>query len=584
MPPRRWIFRDRDRHLDPRACAHLAAGLGISTIAARLLLNRGVADAERGRAYLTPALRHLHDPFLFRDMERAAGRLALAIARREPILVHGDYDVDGMTGTALLARLLELLGGDVRALVPERSEGYGLSERRALEAARAGVRVIVAVDNGTSALAAAEAARAAGIDLIVADHHPPEGLVAPAFALLNPSVEGETYPFRGLCGAGVAFKLAWAVAQSASPGRRASPGVRESLLDALSLVAIGTVADVVPLEGENRALVRFGLRALAATRRPGVRALLERCRLEGEPREEDIAFRLAPRLNAAGRMGAARLGLALLREESEPAAQGLADRLDAENRRRQEVEREVLAAALDAAPRALEAAQGRAIVLAEQGWHLGVVGIVAARLVERFWRPAVLVALEGARGRGSARSVPGIALPQAFARCREHLLGFGGHAAAAGVEIEASKVSAFRAALGAVLAEAPPPEDAGPPLEIDAEVGLTAVSRALVAELDRFAPWGRGNEPPLFAASGVSLAAAPRVVGSRQDHLQLLLRQEGAVLKGIGFGLGARAAALLDAGREARLDVAFRPQVSRWSGAETVEVEVKDLRLSTPAS
>lgn len=588
---RRWIYRPQAQEESRR----LAERLALSPIAAQVLLNRGLTTAEGAKSFLTPELKHLHDPFSFRDMGRAAERLIDAVRREEPILVYGDYDVDGLTGTTVLLRLLRLMGGRVEAFIPERREGFGMQPERVASAADQGYKVIVTVDNGTSAFAAARAARERGVDVIVTDHHLPEGpeagpdgRVPEVHALLNPNVPGETYPYRDLCGAGVAFKLAWGTAQLLEPGRRVRPDFREYLLDALSYVAIGTVADLVPLAGENRAIVRFGLRALAASRNPGLRALLEVARLtERTPAPDDVAFRLAPRLNAAGRMGVARLGLELFTATEIEEARALATRLDEENRRRQALEKGVLAEALEEAPAALAAAGDRAVVLAKQGWPLGVLGIVAARLCERFYRPAILIALDGERGRGSCRSVAGIALPDVLGRCREELCGFGGHAAAAGLEIRADRVERFRERLGAVLAEthAAPAERAAP-LEIDLAVALPQVSSAVVRELDRLAPYGRGNEPPLFAAHDVRLAAAPRACGKTGDHLQLLFRQDRTVVRAIGFGLGKRAAGIEAAAADGRapLEVAFRPVISQYTGEEQVELEIRDVRASRSAA
>jgi single-stranded-DNA-specific exonuclease len=579
---RRWIYRPPD----PAASRALAERLSMSPIAAQVLLHRGHKDPAEAARFLAPELRQLHDPFLFREMRRAAERVRAAVERREKILVSGDYDVDGTTGTAILARLLRNLGADVEAFIPERlADGYGLKPARVEAAAAAGVRLLVAVDNGTSAFAAAEAAKRAGIDLVVVDHHEPAqaedggGARLPeVYALLNPKVPGETYPFAGLCGCGVAFKLAWAIAQLLSPGARVAPDMRAFLLDSLSLVAIGTIADSVPLAGENRVLVSFGLRSLAASASPGLRALLKVGRVDGAPAPEDVGFRIAPRLNAAGRMGRPRLGLDLLAAEDDDSALAIARFLDEENRRRQTVERRILEEALPRAEEALAAASGRAIVLAEEGWHLGVIGIVASRLVERFNRPAVMIALAGETGRGSARSVRGVALHEAFARCKEDLIAFGGHAQAAGLEIRADRVERFRARLGEVLAGAAAPEPEGEaPLEIDAGLEIRHVSKALVHDLGRLAPHGIGNEAPLFAADGLRLAAPPRLVGRNADHLSLLVRQGDTVLKAVGFGLGKRAASL-DRAQGAPLAIAFRPFISRWKGEETVELEIHDAR------
>lgn len=590
---KRWIFRDTDA----RASRALAERLAVSPVAAQVLLNRGVGDSAAAARFLAPELKHLHDPFLFRDMRRAADRIRAAIDAGEKILIHGDYDVDGTTGTAILFRLLLMLGARVEAYIPDRlRDGYGLKPGRIREAAEDGARVVIAVDNGTTAFAAAEEAARAGIDLIVADHHEAAvgGDGAPrlprACAILNPKVPGETYPFPGLSGCAVGFKLAWAIAQASSPGARVSPAMREFLLDALSFVAIGTIADVVPLTDENRSLVTFGLRALAVTRNHGLRALLRAARIEGAPTADDVGFRLAPRLNAAGRMGQAGLGLELFTAQDEDAALSIARFLDAENRRRQGIERRIFEEALPRAEEALAATSGRAIVVADPGWHLGVVGIVASRLVERFWRPAVVIALEGDRGRGSARSVPGIALHEAFARCREELIAFGGHAAAAGLEIRADRIARFRERLGEALAgEAGAEVGAGAgagagrglgasaaPLEIDLRLPIGECSRALVAELARLGPHGRGNEAPLFATGDIELAAAPRLVGRNAEHLSLLVRQGRTVLRAVGFGLGKEAAAL-EAHGGRRLAIAFRPFLSRWQGEESVELELCDL-------
>ncbi len=610
LPRRRWLLRPPD----PARSRALAERLGLSPIAAQVLLHRGVSDDAAAARFLGPSLRSLHDPFAFRDMARAAERLHAAVARGEPILLYGDYDVDGTTGTALLLRCLRLMGARARAFIPDRvRDGYGLRPERIAEAAAAGARVAVAIDNGTTAFEAAEAARRAGIDLIVADHHEPaiapDGTprVAPAFALLNPRAPGETYPFPSLCGCGVAFKLAWALAQMRSPGARVSPEMRAFLVDALSLVAVGTVADLVPLVGENRDLVAHGLRALGATENHGLRALLRAARAEGggAPTAEDVAFRLAPRLNAAGRMGDARLVLELLAAEDRAAAAEIAARLDAENRRRQALERRILAEALPRAEDALAKAGGRALVLADAQWHLGVIGIVASRLLERFWRPVVLIALFGnrERGRGSARSVPGIALTDALARCREELIAFGGHEAAAGIEIRADRIDRFRERLGEAVAAVAagaaaglgtdaaggatallaPPADlaaAEPPLAIDAEAPLAACSRALVDDLGRLEPHGRGNDPPVLAAREVRICGAPRLVGHDGAHLALHVRQGDAVLRAIGFGQGRRAAELARAGPDAPVAIAFRPFLSRWRGEESVELELFDIAQS----
>jgi len=632
-PTRRWVLRRRD----DAASAALARALSLPAIVAQVLLNRGVGSPADAARFLDPRLPELHEPRLFREMDRAVERVRRAVSAREPILIYGDYDVDGTTAAGLLKRVLALLGADVRCFVPERvADGYGLKAARLAEARESGISLVICVDNGTTAFEALSEARRLGLDVIVTDHHEPaaDGRLPEAFALLNPKVDGETYPDRGLAGVGVAFKLAWGVARALAPGAdgRVHPRLKDALLQGLALVAIGTVADGVPLTGENRVLVAYGLRVLGQARGreappsgvnhwPGIRALLESARVDGRPEADDVAFRLGPRLNAAGRMGKARLGLELLETDCADRAAAIAAILEEKNRSRQSLEREIAKEALERAE--AEVARGaRALVLADDGerWPLGVVGIVAARLVERFERPAVLISLDGEKGRGSGRSVPGIALHRALDRCREDLLRYGGHAAAAGLEIRRDRVDRFRERLDeAVAAEAGPadvsvdaaaPADspasavkgrggaggangasapgARPRLDIDLEAPFAALTLPVVSQLERLAPHGRGNEAPVFATRGIELVAPPRAMGQASRHLSLLLRHGGAVLRAVGFGLGSRVAALdpfgprpgprRPAGEGAGpLAVAYRPFVNRFDGAGRVEIEIRDI-------
>ncbi len=445
----------RHHRLDPARSASLAARLNLHPITAQCLLNRGIEEAEAARAFLEPKLTHLTDPHAFSDMERAAARLAAAIGRREPVAIVGDYDVDGLSASALLARFLRAVNTPVRCIVPERlRDGYGMRSHHVEEAHSSGACLLVTVDNGTSALAAAELASARGLELIITDHHEPRRdehgapVRPPCLALLNPKWPDSGYPYSGLSGCGVAFKLAWATATALSPGKRAQPALRRFLLEALALVAIATVADAVPLDGENRTLVHYGLRALTSPSQPGLRALLEVARVRGMPSAVDIAFQLAPRLNAAGRLGQSALALELLLTDDAERAHRLAQRLDALNLERRELEQRLLERALERAQRALAETDGAAIVLADEGWHHGVIGIVASRLVERFQRPVVLIGLEGERGRGSARSIAGVALHEGLRACAHLLERCGGHAMAAGLEIRAERVPAFRRAFG----------------------------------------------------------------------------------------------------------------------------------------
>jgi single-stranded-DNA-specific exonuclease len=576
----------RKRPTDALRSRSLAARLNLSPVTAQCLLHRGFDRAEDARGFLRPALTQLHDPHAFGEMRTAATRLHRAARDGERIVIVGDYDVDGITATALLVRLLKLLGAQVEAIIPSRlRDGYGMRPSHAAAAAQRGAAVVVTVDNGTTAFSAAAEAERLGLDLIITDHHEPRigddgAPVRPrCLALLNPKMPGAGYPFAGLAGCGVAFKLAWALATEASPGERASPRLRSFLLDALALVAVGTVADAVPLSGENRVLVHYGLRALAATESLGLRALLRVAKLRAAPTATDIAFQLAPRLNAAGRMGRADLALDLLVSENAQTSTDLASQLDTLNQSRRELEHDVLEQALEQADSSLANTDGAALVLASQGWHAGVIGIVASRLVERFHRPCVLIGLDGERGRGSARSIPGVALHNAFTRCDDLLERHGGHAMAAGLEIRTDRVASFRERFGGVVRrqlDAAPAAAEPEPLEIDLELGLGELSHGLIRELDRLGPHGKDNRAPVFSASGLRLAAPPRVVGRDSRHVQLTLRQGGCVRRAIGFRLADRVPELQDA--EHGINAAFRPIISRFRGNESVELELVDVR------
>jgi single-stranded-DNA-specific exonuclease len=545
---RRWVAHPADA----RSSGALARELGISELTAQVLLNRSLSTAEAGREFLTPRLASLAPPDGLPDLEAAVDRLARAIREHERILVHGDYDVDGLSGSALLERLLRQLGADVEAHVPCRlNDGYGLRPERIGDFAARGVRLIVTVDTGTSAT---EAIR------------------------LAPKRADSTYPFRSLAGAGVAFHLAWALAREISGGPRVSGELRTFLTESLALVCLGTVADVVPLVGINRILVSEGLRQMRQSRIEGVRALLASCDLVGVPlRPDHVAFQLAPRLNAAGRMGRAELAHELLVTDSPERARELAAALDGENRRRRREEQRTLEAVTAQVEERLRSDPDLPIiVLGEEGWHLGVLGIVAARLVDRFHRPAMLVAFdEQGLGRASCRTVEGFALHTALAACSEHLRAHGGHAGAAGFEIQRDRFGAFAGAMESYARETIDSSLDRGELVYDAEVDLGRIEEGLVRELDRLQPFGEGNPQPVFVATGARVAGRPRRVGQSGDHLLMTVRQGGQVRRAIAFGLGE----LCEPVTRSSFDVAFVPGINEFRGQRELQLEVRDLRI-----
>jgi single-stranded-DNA-specific exonuclease len=571
---------------DPVAMEKLGRALGVSPIVAQLLLNRGLQDPQSARRFLDAPLQGLHGPELLGGVTESAERLLAAIAQKRRIVVYGDYDVDGTAGTAILWHGLHLLGGEVDFYVPHRlEEGYGLNCEALNQIARANASVVVTVDCGIGSLEEAEEARRIGIELIVTDHHEFKDKLPDAAVLVHPRLPGTSYPFGGLSGAGVAFKLAWALCQKASGGgERVAPRFREYLLDSLVLVALGLVADVVPCHDENRIFVRHGLARLRAAPVPGLRALLDGAGLADKNPlcAEDISFKLAPRLNAAGRLGSARLVIELLTTTSAQRAADLARYLEGQNTQRQQVERRILAEA-----RQLAAAEedARALVLDSADWHPGIIGIVASRLVELFARPALLIALrpEPTRGNvvighGSGRSVTGFALNEALEACSSFLLSHGGHAAAAGFKIMPERIEDFRTSLcehaRARLGQMP----MTPRLVLDAEVPLSNLTPGFLRDLDRLEPYGAANRRPQFLASGLELVGSPTRVGGGERHLSFRVKQRGTTLRCIAFGQGERAEELTGAGGACCL--AFTPKINEWQGFRRVDLEIADFQAA----
>ncbi|WP_447973347.1 single-stranded-DNA-specific exonuclease RecJ [Nitrospira sp. Kam-Ns4a] len=569
MGPKQWVVYEADQ---TRRRA-LAQALAISPITAAVLLARGVTTDEQARRWLAPLEAVQHDPFLLPDMERAVDRLHQAIRRGERVCVYGDYDVDGMCAASLYLTVFRALGADVVVYIPHRlREGYGLNGPALERLAREGVTLLVTADCGTTAHREVALATSFGLDVIVTDHHQADALLPPASAVLNPHRADSAYPFRGLCSAALAYKVAVAYARKYGDGGEAGAAMEETL----DLVALATVADVVPLQDENRLFVQAGLAQISRGARPGLRALKAAAGLEGDRpcTASTVAFKLAPRLNAAGRLAHAETGVRLLTTESEREAHELAKHLEQLNRERQRIEEQTTAEALGGVP---DDDAPAAMVLGARHWHPGVVGIVAARLVERFHRPAAVLAI-GTDGlaKGSARSVPGFDLYDALRQCRDVLEGFGGHPCAAGLTVQEARLSEFRERFTAVAAAWAGPERRGPELLVDAEVALTDVDHRLVRELDRLHPFGAGNPEPTFAVRNLAVLDR-RVVGER--HLKLTVRHENsAPFESIGFRMGALIERGLEPGQV--VDMAFVPELSRWNGLDRIQLRIRDLRAS----
>lgn len=568
-PPRRWVRRGEASAEEVAALQH---SLRLPEPLCRLLAVRGLGDDAAARHFLRPRLDQVLDPAGLAGIGEAVARIDAAIERGETILVHGDYDVDGICATALFTRVLRGLGGRVEPFVPNRLvDGYDLGPA-GIEAARAiGATLILTADCGIVAHGAVAQAAALGIDVVVTDHHTPGATLPDAVAVINPRRGDCPYPDKSLAGTGVAFKVCQAL--------YAARGLdQEDLWYYLDLVALATVADLVPLLGENRIFTRYGLRLMAESRNPGVRALVASAGLRGPISAGQVGHQLAPRLNAIGRMAEAAWGVRLLLTEDEGEAESIARRLDEQNRVRQAVDRRTLDEAIRLLAEDYDPAHDYGIVLAAQGWHPGVIGIVASRVVERVHRPVVLIALDedAGRARGSGRSIRGFHLYEALDSCAGYLERFGGHRQAAGLEIRPERIGEFREAFNEYARAQLAPEDLSVEVEVDLEVRLGEANQELHDMLRHFGPFGIRNPAPVFAARGVRVAGAPRVVGD--GHLKLELNQDGTRLGAIGFRMADRLPGL-DL-PNSRLDVAFQLQENTWNGRTELQAKLVDLRVS----
>ncbi len=564
MKARPWIVNRVDREQQ----AVLAHSLSISPITASVLMARGVTTTEQASRWLSPFHAIPHDPFLLPDMEKAVDRLHRAVGGGELVCFYGDYDVDGISATSLYLAFFHGLGANVRAYIPHRvREGYGLNEGALRALWQEGVRLVVTSDCGTTAHREVEVANRLGLDLVITDHHQIEAHLPPAQAILNPHRPDSAYPFKGLCSGGVAYKVIQAYSDKYGSGDVALDSQQD-------LVAMATVADVVPLQDENRWFVREGLVQISRDARCGIRALKQVAGVTRACTTGTIAFKLAPRINAAGRLAHAGTSVHLLTTESELEARMLAEQLERLNRDRQRIEEEITAEALEAIGTADVPA---ALVLWSRRWHVGVVGIVAARLVERFHRPAVVVAVnEQGVGKGSARGVRDFDLYEAISACRGLLEGFGGHPSAAGLTIKESRLPEFRERFVQVASEWAGGQPELPGLHVDAEVNLREVNQQLVRELNMLHPFGAGNPEPTLAVRNLAVLDS-RVVGD--CHLKLRVRHGSSLsFEGIGFGMGSLADLGLSAERP--VDLAFVPEMNRWNGLDRVQLRIRDVKLS----
>jgi single-stranded-DNA-specific exonuclease len=577
MQRRIWL----DVAADEARVVALAEAIGAPPVIARLLVQRGLADVDAARAFLAPSLTQLHDPFLLAGMREAIDRLLGAIARQESIAIHGDYDVDGITSTVILRRALELVGGQVTHFVPDRvRDGYGLQPATIERLHAGGAHVIVSVDCGIRAAEAALRAKELGVDLIITDHHEPDAALPEALAVINPKRHDCAYPDKHLAGVGVALKVVQALLSAS--GRSA-----DTLPHFLKVAAIGTLADVVPLVGENRVIARYGLAGLSkGPHAAGLDALLEVTGLSGRAIDGfHVSFGLAPRLNAAGRMSSANLALDLLlvrgrdeaaRSQAKALAQALAD----ENTRRQEVEAELIAEARRVVDKDPDVGGQNILVVAGEGWHRGVIGIVASKLAETYCKPALVFAIEDGVAHGSGRSIPAFDLLAALEHCGDVFIKFGGHRQAAGATIDATRIGELRRRLAAYANDRLNPEDLVPRLRIDSPLGLREISADVIEGLAQMGPFGPSNPKPVFRASPVDLLEPPRKLKER--HLALLVKQDGRAFRAVAWRSADRHDYL--AANRVGLELAYSLDRNEYRGETMTELTVADVRLPAGAT
>jgi single-stranded-DNA-specific exonuclease len=577
--PKRWRITNHDAN----DVATLERAAGIPRVVAQLLISRGITDPELARQFVDPKLTGLRDPAELPGATRAAEIIYAAIQAKRRITIYGDYDADGMTATSILYRCLKLLHADVDFYIPHRiDEGYSLNSEALEKLAAQGTQLVVTVDCGVASVAEAQRARELGLTLVITDHHQLADELPEAAAIAHPGLPHDPYPFDGLCGAAVAFKVAWAVCQQASEGERVSERLKNYLLQAVGLAAIGTVADVVPLVDENRILVRYGLGCLKSKPTVGVAALMRSTKLHEKDRLEcdDLGYTIGPRLNAAGRLGQAELAIELLTTEDEGRAATIAQYMEELNLQRQSMERSMARAAMKQAREFGDPDNASALVLADHEWHAGVIGIVAGRLAEKFGCPVVMIANDplGVKpGIGSARSVPGFNLHEALAQCGHLLESHGGHAAAAGLRVVPQNIGAFREAFTKVVEAERGNDDRCLELVVDAEASLQMLTRQIVEQIENLAPFGQGNNRPLFCASDVRLAGSLKRMGATGKHLSMMFDQYGVKMRAVAFGGGDWEEDL--ARVDGPMSIAFRPVLNHFRGRTTVEIHLADWRV-----
>ena len=552
----------------PELQNQLAKELGVSPVIAQVLINRNITTSAIAKNFISKDLNSLHDPFLMPDMDKISTRIIKAIKHKEKITVYGDYDADGLCSTALLLKIINELGNlECNYYLPSRQdEGYGLNKEAIHKCWKNGTQLLITVDCGISSASEIDYANSLGMEVIITDHHTPSGPLPKCIGIINPKLGDSQYPNKNLAGVGVVYKLIEALSTKIK---------LTNITQHLDLVALGTIADIVEMSGENRILVHYGLKSLKETSKMGIRKLKEYLKLDNDIQTGHVAFRLAPRLNASGRLYNAEASLKLLLAEEPEEAEQLVKILNKNNYERQRLEEEVLKSALEQVELKFNFNTDKIIVIENRNWPSGVIGIVASRLVSKYHRPAIVITIENGRGKGSGRSIKNFHLLDALQACKDHFIKFGGHAHAAGISIEEILIPSFREKINEYAEAVLTSQDLIPSLEIDAILGFKDITFSLIDQLENLAPFGYGNSKPLFLSQNLQLYKEPQIVG--KNHLKIWLKSEGKVIEAIGFGM----ADWFNQFDEFRtVDLVYRPNINTWQDKQIMQLHIQDMRLN----
>ncbi len=562
---RRWNinpFKEKDSRT-------LVRKLGISPLIATLLTNRGINGPEEAKRFLNCDLNDLHSPYLLKDMNKAIRRIKKAVTNKEKIMLFGDFDVDGITGITIMAKTIELIGGEGEYYFPNRlTEGYGLNKKAIDNAKREDISLIVTVDCGISANREVSYAKSKGIDVIIIDHHEPLDMLPEATAIINPKQKGCKYPYKELAAVGVAFKVTQALIEEYD--------IDFDEFSFLDMVCLGTVADVMPLDGENRIIVKNGLKQLMKTKNIGLRALIKVSDLEGkEINPGHISFRLGPRINAAGRLTSADKVMRLFQTDSEDEAEDISYTLNEQNTHRQDIQQKILDEALLKIKKEINMDKDRCIILAKKGWHKGVIGIVASKIVEKYHRPTILIAIEKDAGYGSGRSIPNFHLLKAADSCKKLLMNYGGHNQAIGMKINEKNIKKLRKEINKYAKTKIAMEDLIPKINLDAELKLSQVNLNLIKEINKLFPFGIGNPKPTFCSADLSLEDYPRIL--KEKHIKMELRDQTTTMQAIGFGMAHFYDEVIENSKQ--IHIVYFPELKEWNGNQTIELNLKDMKF-----